>query len=349
MAINSPLIKRLFVQQQTSGAVTSFNNSSGTWTNTGAKLIKVDPQGARITKNAPYTTLPYVTGSQSVQAGVRGRKSAGFELRNIPIQPSGTAGTAPDADPIFQSIFGAAPTIVSSTSVTYAFSDFTALPISIFEFAHGSTTLTSTAAWGCIPQRVTLNYNSIFLNMDVSGVGGYVIDSAGFAGIDTQGQGGLTAFPVEPSSPTSNGSVLAGFGNGWTATLDSQNESLKVRVQSVEFMTGYNLIGDVYGSAYAVAPSYGIRRVGLKISALDDDSSALNDLKLKADTDGSLISCVIVAGTTAGSIFTVNLNNVQPNAFNLETSGDTINFDMPTSYANASTVGSANDCTVVFT
>jgi hypothetical protein len=185
--------------------------------------------------------------------------------------------------------------------------------------------------------------------MDVQGVGGYVIDSAGFSGIDSLGKGGLTSFPSEPDSPTITGTPLPGFGTGFTATVDGESVALKSRVQTIEIMTGYNLFNEVYGSAYAVAPTYGIRRCAIHLALVDDDSAALNDLKLKADTDGSSITVAIVAGTVGGSTVTWTLNNVQPNAFNIETQGDLRSTDIPNSFANATALGDVDDLTLAFT
>ena len=118
--------------------------------------------------------------------------------------------------------------VADGTSVTYNFNDTGAIPLSLLEFTHGSTSLTSRALWGGIVSRITFNFNGSYLTMDVSGAGGYAIDSTGFSAFDTQAKAGLTSFPIEPSSPTINGLPIAGFGTGYTATLDSQDLSLKV-------------------------------------------------------------------------------------------------------------------------
>ena len=248
---NSPRYKRVFVQKQTN--FLQFNNSSGVWSNTSAQLLRFPEGGFTMSRIAPYTPFPVVTGDRSTLTGVRGRKNATWEMRGLPLIPSGAAGTPSDLDLIFQCAFGAAGTVVASTSVTYNFNDTGAIPLSLLEFTHGSTSLTSRALWGGIVSRITFNFNGSYLTMDVTGAGGYAIDSTGFSAFDTQAKAGLTAFPIEPVSPTINGLPIAGFGTGYTATLDSQDLSLKVRVQSISFDTGLVLVQDVYGSPYPIA------------------------------------------------------------------------------------------------
>jgi len=341
---NSSRYTRLFSQIQTS--FTAFNNTSGTWTNTGAQMQRVDQGSLSITRNAPYSRFPVLTGTRSEVAGIRGRKSASWEVRGMPLIPSGVAGTAPDCDSILQNIFGAAST--GSGQNVYAFSDTGYLPLSLFEFRHGSTTLTSRAVWGAVVTRVVWNFNGPFLTQDLTGAAGYAIDSTGFADFDSQAQAGLTAFPIEPTSPTVNGQPIAGFGSGYVATVDTQNLSTKVRVVSITLETGLTLVGDVYGSPYNVAVVGDTRRASIALTALDDDSTALNDIKVKADTDNTTINATIQAGSVAGSTATWLLKNIQLNAFDMKDNGALVDMEIPTSYAHASSIGATDDMTLTF-
>jgi len=282
--------------------------------------------------------------------GIRGRKNATFSIRGVPIIPSGVAGTIPDLDILFQCAFGQAATVVASTSVTYSLLGTGYLPFSLLGWPHGVTSLTAQALWGCIITRIVFNFNGLFLTMDVDGMAGNMIDSTGFAAFDTLGKGGLTTYPAEPSSPTVNGQPIAGFGSGYTTTLDSGSIELKVRTRSITWETGLELVQDVEGSPYPIAVVGGPRRFSLALSALNDDTSALNAIKTACDTDNvSPINLVSVSGTAAGSIMTFNLNNIQPNAFNLRDNGNMVDFELPASYAHASAVGLENDATISFT
>lgn len=343
---NSPRYQRWFVQQQ--AALLAFNNSAGTWTNTGAQTIRVDAGSVTVTRNAPYSRLPVLTGTKSEVAGVRGRKLAAWDIRGLPLIPSGVAGTIPDIDIILQGIFGQPATIVAATSATYSFLDSGYLPFSLFGWVHGFTSLTSRALWGCFVSRMTINFNGLFLTADLSGFAGYEIDSTGFSIFDTQAKAGLTTYPIEPVSPTTNGQPIAGFGAGYNCTLDSQDLSLKTRVASITIETGFTPVADVLGSPYMIASVGDARRVSINVTALDDDTAALNDLKVKADTDNTTITASILSGNVAGSKMTCTLNAIQPNAFNIRDSGAMTDMELPTSYAHATAVGNVDDMTMQF-
>lgn len=345
---NSPRYQRWYTQLQTT--FPAINNTSGVWTNTGNKLIRVDANSVNRGRNAPYSRFPVLTGNRSEVVGIRGRKSATFSIRGLPVVPPGTAGGIPDIDHILQNAFGQPATVVASTSATYSLLGTGYLPFTLLGFAHGFSSLTSEVFWGCVVTRITLNFNGLFLTMDVDGMAGFMTDNIGFTAQDLQGNGQLTTFPVEPSSPTVNGQPIAGFGQGYTTTLSTQSIALKVRTRSITWETGLEIVGDVEGSPYGIAVVGGTRRLSLALTALDDDSAALNAIKVQCDTDnGAAIALVSVSGTVAGSIVTVNLNNIQANSFSMRDNGNLVDFELPQSFAHASAVGQEDDTTMVFT
>lgn len=351
--INSPRYTRLFAQLQTTG-FNVVNNTTGTWTNTGAAMIRADEGAFTGSRSEPYTRLPYLTGTRSEQPGVRGRKSASLSIRGLAVIPSGTAGTAPDMDPILQNIFGA-PSSGSGVNL-YQFTDTGYLPLSLFSFQHGIPTLTAFYAWGAYVRSATFHFNQAFQSVDLAMDAGFFMDNQGFANADAIAKAGLTAFPAEPASPTVNGSPIAGFGTGYTATITTtatgftgpQSLELKLRSFSVTIDTGFELVGGVYGSAYPIEVVGGTRRISCQFSCVDDDSAALNAIKAQCDQDNITMTVAIVAGTVAGSIMTMTLNNVQANAFNLADSGNMVDMSMGQSYAHATAIGSTNDATLQF-
>ena len=345
---NSPRYYRPYTQIQ-SGGYTTVNNTAGTWTSTGSQLIRLDQGSFTWGRNAPYSRFPVLTGSRSEVAGIRGRKNATWSIRGMPVIPSGAAGTVPDMDAFLQNIFGQASTIVASTSATYSFNDTGTLPLTLLYFNHANTSMTQVYLWGCFVTRWKLNFNGLFLTIDLDGFAGWAVDSTGFSVTDTQGKAGLTSFPTEPSSPTVNGQPIAGFGAGYTCTLASQSVELKTRMLSISGETGWTQVQDVYGSPYPIAAIGDTRRMSIELGALDDDSSALNTIKQDCDTDNATYSTSVVAGTAAGSIMTANLNNVQFNAFSLTDQGAEVMFELPTSYGHASAPGQVNDLTLAFT
>lgn len=74
------------------------------------------------------------TGSRTRTAGVAGRKIGNWSC-NASLVTSGTPGTSPDHDPIYQSAFGGAPTVTTGTVALTAASN--ASPIVITATGHG--------------------------------------------------------------------------------------------------------------------------------------------------------------------------------------------------------------------
>ena len=350
--INAPRYQQWFLQQQT--ALTSFNisgsSSSGNWNSASAQMLRVDAGSVTATRDAAYSRFPVLTGTKSEVAGIRGRKRATWSIRGLPLIPSGSAATAPDCDAILQNIFGA---VSSGSPKTYAFTDSGYLPFSLIGFNLLSTTLTQRALWGCFVTRATFNFDGLFLTVDLDGFAGYVIDSTGFSSFPADGGlGGLTAFPTRPSTPTINGSPIPGFGNGYSLTLHSQTFLLSVRALSLTIETGFTPIDDVYDSPYLAQVVGGARRISIAVGdILDSDYSTLTDLKQQADIDttsATAISGTIVAGNSTGNTFTFNLKTIQPNAFNLRDNGNAVAFELPASFAHASTIGAVDDFTMAY-
>ena len=206
----SPRFERVTIgPQATFGTVP---NTGGTWTTTGAKVLRsAGTNGCKLKAVAPLTPVPWKTGTRSTQPGILGRKSSTFALSNMPVVLSGAAGTAPDMDVLLQGVFGQAPVIVLSTSVTYNFLDTGFVPFCLARFQHGLTALTNQFAHGCTPEECTFTLNGSIFEMSVSGAAYWVLDSENFASEDTAGKGGLTSFPAELSSPTITGTIQPGF------------------------------------------------------------------------------------------------------------------------------------------
>ena len=342
--IHPVINQRWYIQQQS--LLNYFNGtggSSGTWASSGSQMIRVDAGSVQTNKNAPYMRVPVLTGARSEVVGVRGRKGQGWSMR-LPFIPSGVASTPPDCDIILQNIFGQA-----NAAGTYSFLDTGYLPFSLFGFVHGFPNLTARALWGCYVSRSTWEFNQNFITLALDGFAGYSVTSNAFAAYDTLAKAGLTAFPTEPGTPTVSGSPIPGFGTGYTCTLHSQTLEMKTKVLSIQLETGWTPIADVYGSPYLAAVVGSTRRVSLNCTMIDDDSSALTDIKTQCETDGATITATIVAGNTTHNIFTFTLNTVQPNAFNLRDNGVlNVDFEMPTSYGHASASGLTDDYTIAF-
>lgn len=342
----SPRYRRVFAQLQT-GSLRQVNNSSGTWTSTGAKFIRVPANAIDFTANVPITPVPWLTGTRSMQPGIRGRKNGSVSLRNVPLIPSGAAGTAPDIDPILQNTFGAAPTIVASTSVAYNFADAGFLPLTLLDFMHSQTTLTSRLAWGCFCSGFEITLNGDVLTCSFSFVAGYVLDSTTFSAEDTTGKAALTAWPTEPSSPTYNGSIIPGFGA--VATLDSNSMETQIRSLTIRGTTGVQLVGDILADGYPAISVGGARTMGISLGVVDDDSTSLNNLKQKAKANTApTINASITVGTTAGSKVKFDINAMQLISPAMADEENLVMANFPESAAHATGIGNTDDLVMTF-
>lgn len=346
--VASPLWRRVFTQLQTTGStgttanLRTINNASGVWSNTGSKFIRVPLQGVEITAADPITPVPWLTGTRSMQPGIRGRKAGSCTLRNVPIIPSGSTSTVPDTDHIWQTIFGG-----PATSNTYSFNDAGFLPLTILDFFHAQTTLPSRLTWGSVCSGAEIRLNGDVLTGDFTFPAGYGIDSNTFGGLDTVGAAGLTAWPIEPSSPTYLGSIIPGFGA--TVVIDSLNFETKIRSLNIRISTGVQLIGDFIADAYPAQIVGGMRQIGISFGVIQDDSAAVTDLMTKAKAlSAPTVNAVITVGTVTGSKVIFNVTGLQLVSPTQADESAFVMLNFPEAMAHGSAVGTTDDLTMQF-
>jgi hypothetical protein len=346
--IGSSRRQTLWAQVQT--AFSTFPNAAGTWTNTGAIKQRYDefnPQAAN-----PVNSPTYYTGKSSPLIGTRGRQGGNWTL-GMPLIPSGTAGTAPDADPILQAVFGGTPTIVASTSVTYNLVD-TVAPLGLLWY-NGNTNESNPTHYyilGACPTQATFILNQNFLSFRAQGFGYGRGDSTSFSSYtsgDAGLKGGLTVYPAEPGSVTQNGNVIPGYGNGATATFDG-NATLELRGQvELTVNTGLEGLGDTFANAYQVAAGRGLRTVSMqRIQCVDSDGTTIANLKAKA-FNKTPISIALQVNGAAGSIATFTLNNVQLGGSEISVNGAFLDIIWNDNQAHASSTSVTDDAVLSFT
>jgi len=302
----SPFVERLVLGPQAAGAFNLVPNTAGVWTNTGAKLLRA-PGGCKIKADPTLIPNPVKTGTRSMQPGISGRKSNNtWQLPNIPIIPSGTGGTPPDMDLLFQSIFGQAP-----TGSAYTMLDTAIVTFILARFQHLQTTLSQQFAIGCLVTDWTITINGDIFAISANGECYWVLDSENFANEDAAAKGGLTAFPLELVSPTVVGTLQQGFLG--TATFDGNGvdtTSFPLLSATIKGKTGNAYSKDVFGSSYSALPSGGRREISTAFTFQDCDSAFLNNLKVKAKAKTPL-NVTYVVGTTTGNTTTIPLKGVQ--------------------------------------
>ena len=343
--ISSPRYRRVFIQQQ-SGGLRTINNSSGTWSNTGAKLLRIPENGITITPRLPKTPVPWLTGTRSRQPDILGRRSAEWSINNLMMIPSGTAGTAPDTDALWQNVFGQAATVSAGVSVTYSFLDSGYLPFALFDFMHNNPgTLTQRVIWGCMATELNFTLNGNIFDATVRGEAGYSLESDNFSNEDSVGKAGLTSFPAEPVSPTSLGNVIPGFGG--TAVIGGNAMATQIQGMSIRVQTAFRLVGDLFSDAYPAQAVGGLRTVGLQLTFLDDDSSALATLKQNAKLN-TPTDVTITVGTVSGLKCQFVMKQLQFVPQTFRDQSDEIQAEFPDSMAHASAVGNVDEFSMIW-
>jgi hypothetical protein len=338
---NSPFIERVFVMNQGSTQASILTGAAAT----DAALIRIPPNGVKLTPAMPITPVPWKTGTRSMQPGISGRQSATWELSNMPVIPSGTAGTAPDADAVYGGIFGQAKTVVASTSVTYSFSDTGVYPFTLFSFFHSVSSLTQRLVFGCVPEQVSWQLNGNVFTQTVSGMGVYRLDSDNFSSEGTAQLGGYSDYPTEPSSPSTIGAIIPGFGG--VATIDGTDMSLQLRSCTISLKTGSRLMPDLFGSALPQFQVGGQREVTASFGFVDNDGSALIAIKNLAKQYGTC-NITITVGTVAGYQVIFTLKAVQLVVPDMSDETDFVTTSFAASAAHASAIANTDDMTLSF-
>lgn len=339
---NSPFIERVFaVNQGTTQASILVGPAL-----TSAALLRIPPNGVKLTPAMPITPVPWKTGTRSMQPGISGRQSATWELSNMPVIPSGAAGTVPDADPVYAGIFNHAATIVASTSVTYNFNDTAVSPFALASYFHGVSTLTKRLIYGCCAEQVDWVLNGNVFTQTIRGSGVYRLDNDNFANEATAQKGGYGSFPAEPSSPSTTGAIMPGFGG--VATIDGTDMALQLRACTISLKTGNRLMGDLFGSALPQFQVGGQREVSVSLGFVDNDGTALIAIKNLAKQYGTT-DITITVGTVAGAQVVFTLKSVQLAVPDMADETDFVTTSFAASAAHASAIANTDDMTLAFT
>ncbi len=140
-----------------------------------------------------------------------------------------------------------------------------------------------------------------------NGEGVWALGSNQFSVADATQKSGLTTFPTEPSSPTTNGGMIVGF----TGKIAVNGYNLaNLRTANVRLSTGNVVIKDNFGSYYGNSPEGDERSVGVSFSLYEDDSTAYANL-IQIAHDKTACTIPLFMGTASGSIFGLILNGVQ--------------------------------------
>ncbi len=302
MSFISPIDERVYVQFTTPWAST-IPNSTGTPTLAASDAVR--HVSCRLSATANLVSSVAKTGSLGRLVGQKGRRSGSFEL-TVPLQGSGTAGTLADMDPLWTNIFGAAATVVSSTSATYAINEtVTSLTIWKFRDPAGSNMWNEVLTGGIITDWEVSGGEEAEATLTVRGVGVYTSNKPNFSSMSTTEKGGISSFPSEPSSPVYLGTPALAFVGSFTVNSVSSFSVEKFRIYG---STG-RALRPAFGSYNSTVPISGPRTIGFDFSLYEEDTSAMAALRHLAYSKSSFAG-VVAIGATAGNIHTFNLGGL---------------------------------------
>lgn len=191
-----------------------------------------------------------------------------------------------------------------SPAITYLVKS--SLPsVTIYDYWDPSSTVSRIVA-GAAVDMLDITVNGDYHEFAFSGPAADLIDSTTF----TQGAGGLTAFPQEPSQTGFDYSIVPGhLGQVWLGGVD--NQFFTLTAANIELKNHLDLRNQEFGSTYPRAIAPGMRQVTSKFSvfAQDDDQTKALYQAAKART---VVSAMLQLGQQQGALMGIFLPQVTP-------------------------------------
>jgi hypothetical protein len=213
---------------------------------------------------------------------------------------------------------GGATGTMSRVKLTYTFQD------QITQFALWSfrtpSTLDQRVGNNCVVAEASFALNQDVATWSANGDCLWVARSSDFANYDIYQEGGLGAFPSEPSTPVTNGVVIPGFTGrfvAWQSVASTSAAAFAANAQtfstirnvSVRIQTQNLLVMDTFGSYYATTLEGDTRQITISFNIYDDDSTAVNTIKSWGD-EKQPVDFVVNLGTNIGNIWVFYMKNV---------------------------------------
>ena len=214
------------------------------------------------------------------------------------------------------STVGGATGTVSRVKLTYTFTD-DITHFTLWSFRTAST-LDQRVGHTCVVTESTFNLNQDVATWQANGDCLWLLRSKDFSTADVYQAGGLTAFPAEPTTPVTNGSIVQGFTGRFVAGASSTTASVyaaaavafpTIRGATIRVQTNNMLVRDTFGSYYPTLTEGDVRSITISFNVYDDDSAAVNALKTWGDSKVP-VDFVLNLGTVAGNTWVQYIKNV---------------------------------------
>lgn len=341
MSILAPEDQRLFIQTTPPWAAT-VPNSTGTATVATADGMQYIRAMMKAGSNKIESRVR--SGSLGRLAARRGRRFGNFELE-VPLQGSGAAGTAPDIDQVLVGLFGAAGTVVSSTSVEYEIAE-TNVGLTVWKFKDpaGSNVPNECGVGGLINEFEFSGGEEAEASLIVRGPMVDQILKPNFASLTTAEKYGLTSFPSEPSAPSFAGVPALAFIGAVTINSVSTFKLNRFRVYG-DMGRGLRYAHNQY---HAGVDQKGKRSIFIELALYEEDTSDLATLRHLERTKGTFNASVAI-GDSAGNIFTFALNNLAIGSISQEESGPESIVVFSECQASETSIGAADELSLLVT
>jgi hypothetical protein len=194
----------------------------------------------------------------------------------------------------------------SAMTATATYQPASELPsVSVFDYWSPSTAV-QRLMYGAAVNEVKLMVNGDFHEFTFSGAACDVLDSASYQ----SGQGGMTAFPVEPATAPLTYSLVPGhLGEVWMGSTSA--EFFTVTKAQLTFNNDLDLRSSEFGSLLARGISPGSRNVSVEFSLYQQDDSITPGL-YQAARLRSPIAVMLQLGQQSGQMFGLYMTNVIP-------------------------------------
>jgi hypothetical protein len=202
--------------------------------------------------------------------------------------------------------FSAAPVAGVPLGATATYRLATQLPsVSFFDYWDPSDAVQRVLS-GAGVDRMTVSMNGDFHQLAFQGMAQDVVDSASFQ----SGQGGLTAFPAEPT-PTAvdYGLVPGNLGQLWMGVIP--NQMFTVTQASIDIRNNLAMREQEYGTILPLAIAPGAREVAMTLEFFAQDDVPTAAL-YQAARQQSPVGVMFQLGQNAGQLMGVYLKSVIP-------------------------------------
>ncbi len=248
-------------------------------------------------ESAPTASRLRFTGSHGL--GVGQAVTVGEEIRFVAaiIDPQTVQLNAP----LTVALAGGEP-----AGATASYAPAARLPgLSIFDYWDPETSVQRMLC-GAAVNRARIRINGDYHEFEFSGPASDLIDSSSFA----SGQGGLTAYPVEPVRAEFDYALIPGhLGQVWLGANPTQFQT--ITEAEIVLENDVDLRDREFGSETARCVVAGARSVAVAFSLYSDDGDSTKEL-YQAARQRSPISVMLQLGQAAGQMFGVYLKSVVP-------------------------------------